>query len=67
MKKCGYEVKISDRLYFKGESDTNFRRSDTMGDAYSIVGIKQRLQGIDVPRIMITGIRQKRNCASMRF
>ncbi len=50
MKKCGYEVKISDRLYFKGESDTNFRRSDTMGDAYSIVGIKQRLQGIDVPR-----------------
>ncbi|MBQ6554859.1 MAG: relaxase/mobilization nuclease domain-containing protein, partial [Firmicutes bacterium] len=50
MQQSGYEVKISDYLYFKGKNDTNFRRSDTMGYAYSIQGIEKRLQGIDVPR-----------------
>ena len=50
MQKSGYEVRIDKYLYFKGENESNFRRSDTMGDAYSVVGIKQRLQGIDVKR-----------------
>ena len=50
MQQSGYEVKIDKYLYFKGENESNFRRSDTMGDAYSVVGIKQRLQGIDVKR-----------------
>ncbi|MBQ8940781.1 MAG: relaxase/mobilization nuclease domain-containing protein [Firmicutes bacterium] len=50
MQLAGYEVKIDKYLYFRGENEENFRRSDTMGDAYSVIGIKQRLQGIDVPR-----------------
>lgn len=50
MRLAGYEVKIDKHLYFRGENEQNFRRSDTMGDAYSVIGIKQRLQGIDVPR-----------------
>ena len=50
MQKNGYDVKLGDHLYFRGENEENFRRSDTMGDAYSVIGIKQRLQGIDVPR-----------------
>ena len=50
MQLAGYEVKIDKYLYFRGENEENFRRSDTMGDAYSVIGIKQRLQGIDVPK-----------------
>ena len=50
MQLTGYEVKIDKSLHFRGRDEENFRRSDTLGDAYSTIGINQRLQGIDVPR-----------------
>ena len=50
MQNKGYKVKIGDYLYFKDENQQNYRRSDTLGDAYSIIGIKQRLQGIEIPK-----------------
>ncbi len=43
MQSIGYEIKMDKYLYFKGKNERNFRRSDTMGDAYSVIGVNQIL------------------------
>ena len=44
----GVDIKIDEKLAFKGPADERFRRADTLGDAYSEIGIKQRLNGIEI-------------------
>ncbi len=50
MQDRNYKIKIGEHLYFKGLIDERYRRSDTLGFAYSEVGIKKRIQGIDIPK-----------------
>ena len=46
----GYKIKMGEHLYFKGIIDERFRRADTLGFAYSEIGIKKRIDGIEVPK-----------------
>ena len=50
MQEAGYEVKIGKYLSFKGKGDERFRRSANIGNAYSEISIRQRLNGIEVRR-----------------
>ncbi|MBQ7266605.1 MAG: relaxase/mobilization nuclease domain-containing protein [Firmicutes bacterium] len=46
MKLRDYEVKLEPKLAFKGTLDERFRRSETIGNGYSELAIKQRLKNI---------------------
>lgn len=50
MQKSGYEVKIGKYISYRGQGDERFRRGDTIGNAYSEISIRQRINGIEVPR-----------------
>ena len=51
MQESGYEVKIGKYISFRGRGEERFRRGDTIGEAYSEMGIRKRIKGIDVKHI----------------
>ena len=50
MQKAGYEVRIGKYISYRGNGYERFRRGDTIGNAYSEISIRQRINGIEVRR-----------------
>ena len=50
LKKQSFEIKYDDYFYVKGPTDERFRRTDTLGDAYTLIGIKRRIGNIEIDR-----------------
>lgn len=51
MQESGYEVKIGKCISFRGRGEERFRRGDTIGEAYSELGIRKRIKGVDIKRV----------------
>ena len=51
MQESGYEVKIGKYISFRGRGEERFRRGDTIGDAYSELGIRKRIKGVDIKHV----------------
>ena len=51
MQESGYEVKIGKYISFRGRGEERFRRGDTIGEAYSEMGIRKRIKGVDIKHI----------------
>ena len=50
MQKAGYEIKMGKYISYRKRGDERFRRGDTIGNAYSEISIRQRINGIEVRR-----------------
>ena len=51
MQKSGYDVKIGKYISFRGRGEERFRRGDTIGEAYSEMGIRKRIKGVDIKHV----------------
>ncbi|MBQ8941197.1 MAG: relaxase/mobilization nuclease domain-containing protein [Firmicutes bacterium] len=51
MQEAGYDVKIGKYISFRGRGEERFRRGDTIGEAYSELGIRKRIKGVDIKRV----------------
>ena len=51
MQESGYEVKIGKYISFRGRGEERFRRGDTIGEAYSEMGIRKRIKGVDIKHV----------------
>ncbi|MBO5560764.1 MAG: relaxase/mobilization nuclease domain-containing protein [Firmicutes bacterium] len=51
MQESGYEVKIGKYISFRGRGEERFRRGDTIGEAYSEMGIRKRIKGVDINHV----------------